>query len=95
MKQLVEFIPLLLFFSVWAMDERIISLGGLDIGVGGIFNAAGFLLVASVVTYGSLLLVQKKLDKFQWITLGGVVFFCSLTIAVSYTHLTLPTTPYV
>ena len=80
MKQLVEFIPLLLFFSVWAMDERIVSLGGLDIGVGGIFNAAGFLLVASVVTYGILLLVQKKLDKFQWITLGGVVFFCSLTI---------------
>ena len=80
MKQLVEFIPLLLFFSVWAMDERIVSLGGLDIGVGGIFNAAGFLLVASVVTYGVLLLVQKKLDKFQWITLGGVVFFCSLTI---------------
>ena len=80
MKQLIEFIPLLLFFSVWAMDERIVSLGSLDIGVGGIFNAAGFLLVASVVTYGILLLVQKKLEKFQWITLGGVVFFCSLTI---------------
>ena len=48
MKQLVEFIPLLLFFSVWAMDERIVSLGGLDIGVGGIFNAAGFLLLSLI-----------------------------------------------
>lgn len=80
MKQFVEFVPLLIFFAVWAVDERIISLGGFEIGVGGIFNAAGFLLVASVLVYGILLIVQKKLDKFQWITLGGVVFFCSLTI---------------
>ena len=80
MKQFIEFVPLLIFFVVWAVDERVITLGGIEIGVGGIFNAAGFLLVASVLVYGALLLVQKKLDKFQWITLGGVVFFCSLTI---------------
>ena len=80
MKQFLEYIPLLIFFSIWAMDERIISIAGINIGVGGIFNAATALLVTSIVIYGGLLLTQRKLDKFQWITFGGVVFACSLTI---------------
>ena len=48
MKQFLEYIPLLLFFSVWAMDERVISVLGVSLAVGGIFNAATFLLVASI-----------------------------------------------
>ena len=80
MKQFLEFIPLLLFFSVWAMEERVISLYGFDIAVGGIFNAAAALLAASILVYGGLFATQRKLDKFQWITFGGVVLACTLTI---------------
>ena len=80
MKQFLEYIPLLLFFSVWAMEERTISISGLDLAVGGIFNAATALLIASIFVYGALLLTQRKLDKFQWITFSGVVFACTLTI---------------
>ena len=80
MKQLLEYIPLLLFFSVWAMDERAISVFGLSVEVGGIFNAATFLLVASIGVYGGLFLFEGKLDKFQWITFIGVLFACTLTI---------------
>ena len=80
MKQLLEYIPLLLFFSVWAMDERAISAFGLSVAVGGIFNAATFLLVASIGVYGGLFLFEGKLDKFQWITFIGVLFACTLTI---------------
>ncbi|GJM12074.1 MAG: putative intracellular septation protein A [Pseudohongiella sp.] len=80
MKQFIDYIPLLVFFSVWAMDERVINVAGYDHTFGGMFSAAEFLLATSVVVYGSLFFYQKKLDKFQWITLGAVVLFCIPTI---------------
>ena len=80
MKQFIDFIPLLVFFSVWAMDERSVSIAGIEHSIGGIFSAAEFLLVSSVLVYGSLWLIQRKLDKFQWITVGAVVLFCIPTV---------------
>ena len=80
MKQLIDYIPLLVFFSVWAMDERAISIAGFNHSIGGVFSAAEFLLAASLLVYGSLFIHQKRLDKFQWITLVAVVLFCIPTI---------------
>lgn len=80
MKQFIDYIPLLVFFSVWAMDERLVSIAGFEHEIGGIFSAAEFLLAASVLVYGSLFLAQRRLDKFQWITLVAVVLFCIPTI---------------
>lgn len=80
MKQFIDYIPLLAFFTTWAMDERVVSIGGFERTFGGIFSAAEVLLVVSLLVYGTLFLIQKRLDKFQWITLGGVVVFCTLTI---------------
>ena len=80
MKQFIDYIPLLVFFTVWAMDERLITVAGYEHGVGGIFSAAEFLLSASILVYGSLFLFQKRLDKFQWITLVAIVLFCTPTI---------------
>jgi len=80
MKQFIDYIPLLVFFSVWAMEERVINVAGYDHTFGGMFSAAEFLLAASVLVYGSLLVYQKRLDKFQWITLTAVIFFCIPTI---------------
>ena len=80
MKQLIDYIPLLVFFSIWALDERVVTIAGYQRNGGGIFRAAEFLLAASILVYGSLLIVQKRLDKFQWITLGAVVLFCIPTI---------------
>ena len=80
MKQFIDYIPLLVFFSVWAMDERVINVAGYDHTFGGMFSAAEFLLAASVLVYGSLFVYQKKLDKFQWITLAAVILFCIPTI---------------
>ena len=80
MKQFIDYIPLLVFFSVWAMDERAINIAGFDHSIGGVFSAAEFLLVASILVYGSLFVYQKRLDKFQWITLVAVVLFCIPTI---------------
>ena len=80
MKQFIDYIPLLVFFSVWALDERVINVAGYDHTFGGMFSAAEFLLAASVLVYGSLFVYQKRLDKFQWITLAAVVLFCIPTI---------------
>jgi len=80
MKQFIDYIPLLVFFSVWAMDERVINVAGYEHTFGGMFSAAEFLLAASVLVYGSLFVYQKRLDKFQWITLAAVVLFCIPTI---------------
>ena len=46
MKQLIDYIPLLVFFLVWSLDERLVSIGGYERTVGGVFSAAEFLLVA-------------------------------------------------
>lgn len=80
MKQFIDYIPLFVFFSVWAMDERTITLADYQHSVGGIFSAAEFLLVSSVLVYGSLFVAQRRLDKFQWITLMAVVLFTIPTI---------------
>ena len=80
MKQFIDYIPLLVFFSVWAMDERVINVAGYDHTFGGMFSAAEFLLAASVLVYGALFVYQKRLDKFQWITLAAVILFCIPTI---------------
>lgn len=80
MKQLIDYIPLLVFFSVWAMDERMVNIAGFEHSVGGIFSAAEFLLAASIIVYGSLLIAFRRLDKFQWITFVAVVLFCLPTI---------------
>ena len=80
MKQLIDYIPLLVFFLVWSLDERLVSIGGYERTVGGVFSAAEFLLVASTLVYGALWLKEKRLDKFQWITFVAVVLFCIPTI---------------
>lgn len=80
MKQFIDYIPLLVFFSVWAIDERAVNIAGFEHSIGGIFSAAEFLLAASVIVYGSLLIAQRRLDKFQWITFVAVVLFCLPTI---------------
>lgn len=80
MKQFIDYIPLLIFFTVWMLDERVLSVAGFEYTLGGVFSAAEFLLVASVLTYGSLFIAQRRLDKFQWITVVAVVLFCIPTI---------------
>ncbi len=80
MKQLIDYIPLVVFFSIWSLDERSIEVVGIQHTIGGIYSAAEFLIATSILVYGSLFLVQKRLDKFQWITAIAVILFCLPTI---------------
>ena len=69
MKQFIDYIPLFVFFSVWAMDERTITLADYQHSVGGIFSAAEFYRKFRTGLRWPVCL-QRRLDKFQWITLG-------------------------
>lgn len=80
MKQFLDYIPLLVFFTVWVIDERVIDIAGFEYTLGGIYSAAEFLLVTSVLVYGGIFVTQRRLDKFQLITLVVVILACIPTI---------------
>ncbi|HLD68141.1 MAG TPA: septation protein A [Pseudomonas sp.] len=81
MKQFIDFIPLLLFFIVFKLDPRPVELAGQTYQFGGIFSATAVLIASSVLVYGLLLVLQRKLEKSQWLTLGACLLFGGLTLA--------------
>ncbi len=81
MKQLIDFIPLILFFIVYKLDPRTVEFAGQSFELGGIFSATGVLIASSIVVYGVILLVQRKLEKGQWLTLLACLVFGGMTIA--------------
>ncbi|MBU3057121.1 septation protein A [Pseudomonas indica] len=81
MKQFIDFIPLILFFIVYKLEPRAVELAGQSFTLGGIFSATAVLIAASVVVYGTLLVLQRKLEKGQWLTLVACLLFGGLTLA--------------
>ena len=81
MKQFIDFIPLLLFFIVFKMDPRTVEFAGQSIAIGGIFSATGVLIASSLLVYGTLLAVQRRLEKGQWLTLAACLLFGGMTLA--------------
>ena len=81
MKQFIDFIPLILFFIVYKLDPRNVELAGQSVELGGIFSATAVLIVSSVVVYGILFLLQRKLEKGQWLTLLACLVFGGMTLA--------------
>ena len=63
------------------MDPRELEFAGHVVSVGGIFSATAILILSSVVVYGVLFVLQRKLEKSQWITLIGCLVFGGLTLA--------------
>ena len=80
MKQLIDFIPLILFFVVYKMDPRMISLGAEQYAVGGPFSATLVLMASSIVVYGGLYLKNRQLEKNHAITLVAVLLFGGMTL---------------
>jgi intracellular septation protein len=80
-KQFIDFIPLILFFIVYKLDPRSVELAGHSVELGGIFSATAVLIISSILVYGVLFLLQRKLEKSQWLTLIACLVFGSLTLA--------------
>ncbi|MBL4584000.1 MAG: septation protein A [Pseudomonadales bacterium] len=68
MKQLFDFIPLIVFFSAYKMYD--------------IYVATAVLIAATVIQYGSTLLITKKLEKGQWVTVIAVLLFGGVTLVL-------------
>jgi intracellular septation protein len=80
-KQFIDFIPLILFFIVYKLDPRNVELAGQAFELGGIFSATAVLIISSILVYGTLFLVQRKLEKGQWLTLLACLVFGGMTLA--------------
>ncbi len=80
MKQLIDFIPLLLFFVVYKLEPRSLDLAGHALQIGGIYSATAVLILSSLVVYGLLLVRQRRLEKGQWLTLAACLLFGGMTL---------------
>ncbi len=81
MKQFIDFIPLILFFIVYKMDPRALEFAHQSVTLGGIFSATAVLIGSSILVYGTLFVVQRRLEKGQWLTLLACLLFGGMTLA--------------
>jgi len=60
MKQFIDYIPLIIFFIVYKLEERVIQIGSFAYTLGGIFSATEVLVLSSILVYGLMYLIHKK-----------------------------------
>jgi intracellular septation protein len=80
MKQFLEYIPLVFFLIFYKLDERVLSVAGVDVTIGGIYSATAVLIALTLLCYGALYVVDGKLSRMQWIVVSAVVLFGSSTL---------------
>ena len=75
MKQLLEFLPLVLFFSAYQLSCETLNIGSWSHTFDGIFSATAVLMVSSVLVWLVSSMISKANDKrLMWMTLAVVVF---------------------
>ncbi len=75
MLQLLEFVPIVLFFVVYKMDGETLSFGGFEHQVDGIFSATAVLIVATLLQVVMTYLVTRKLEKrLLWLAFAVILF---------------------
>jgi intracellular septation protein len=80
MKVFLEYIPLILFLLLYKMEPRQLSLGDMELSLGGIYSATAWLMASTVLVYGLQLLKEKRLSRMQWIVVAAVLLFGSSTL---------------
>lgn len=80
MKQFLEYIPLVFFLIVYKLDERLLSVGGYEFTIGGVYSATLVLIVLTLLCYGGLYFVEGTLSRMQWIVVAAVVLFGTSTV---------------
>ena len=75
MKQLLEFLPLVLFFGAYQMDGEVVTVGSWSHTFDGIFSATAVLMISSVVVWllASALSRQNE-RRLMWMAIAVVVF---------------------
>ncbi len=80
MKQLIDFLPLIIFFVVAKMDPREVSLFGQNFELGGTISATAILIATTVIVYGLLWYRQRSLEKNQIFTIAAVLILGGMTV---------------
>ncbi|GAB5451732.1 MAG: septation protein A [Halioglobus sp.] len=75
MKQLLEFVPIVLFFIVYQMDGEQIAVGGWEYHFDGIFSATAVLMIATVLQVIATYLITREFEKrLIWLMLAVLLF---------------------
>ena len=75
MKQLLELLPLVLFFGAYQMDGDTLTVGGWSHTFDGIFSATALLMISTALTWLVASLLEKRNDKhLMWMTLAVLLF---------------------
>jgi intracellular septation protein len=75
MKQLLELLPLVLFFSAYQMDGDTLTVGSWSYTFDGIFSATAVLMISTALTWLASSLLEKRNDKrLMWMTLAVLLF---------------------
>ena len=75
MKQLLELLPLVLFFGAYQMDGDTLTVGGWSHTFDGIFSATAVLMISTALTWLVASLLEKRNDKrLMWMTLAVLLF---------------------
>ncbi|MFK7975951.1 MAG: septation protein A [Halioglobus sp.] len=75
MKQLLEIVPIVLFFVAYQMDGKAIALGGWEHNFDGIFSATAVLMIAATAGFVLTCALERKFDKrAAWMLLAICVF---------------------
>ncbi|MEK9919595.1 MAG: inner membrane-spanning protein YciB [Halieaceae bacterium] len=75
MKQLLEFLPLVLFFGAYQLSGETLTLGNWSHTFDGIFSATAVLMACSVVVWLIGSMVDRRNDKrLMWMALAVVIF---------------------
>ena len=75
MRQLLEFVPIALFFIVYQMDGDTVSLYGWTHTVDGIFTATAVLMIATVIQVLATWALTRQLEKrLLWVGLAACSF---------------------
>ena len=75
MKQLAEFVPIVLFFIVYQLKGENVSLGSWEYTFDGIFTATAVLIAATVLQVVTAYVLTRKLEKRQiWLLVAVMIF---------------------
>ena len=75
MKQLLEFLPLVLFFTAYQMDGEVVTVGDWSHTFDGIFSATAVLMASSVIVWLLASALSRHNDRrLMWMALAVVIF---------------------
>ena len=80
MHQILELIPIILFFVAYQMDGQTLTLAGYSHQFDGIFTATAVLMIATCVQVLITWLTKRKIEKKLWWTLFAIMLFGAATL---------------